>query len=98
MIARWPYPIGTASGVDHAGPTDPPGPPGDRRPTIPAAVIADRALAWHRGHMGSACDCTDEGRYPCDECRREVLELEALLDTVVRDTIRVVMAALERIR
>ena len=89
----------TAIGPDAApaGPTDPRDPPAAPRP--PRAVVTilhDRALAWHAAHMGKACECTEAGRYPCAACRREVLELVALLDCAVRDTIRVVTTALER--
>ena len=89
---------GTSSGADRAGLPDLPDPVDGRRPTIPPALLMDRAMQWHRLHLGRACECNEGGRghYPCGACRREVLELVTLLDQTVRDTIRVVMSALER--
>lgn len=60
-------------------------------------VIYQRAETWHAQHTGRGCDCREAGYYPCSACRAEILELVALLDSVVRDTIRVVTLALDRL-
>ena len=81
-----------------AGPAAPPALSGAPRPSIPVEVIAERAQSWHLARLGKACECTEAGRYPCPDCRQEICDLIELLDGVVRDTIRVVTIALERLR
>jgi hypothetical protein len=66
-----------------------------RAPIVPA--IAVRAYEWHSGRLGKLCACWGRD-YPCADCQHEIVDLTALLDSVVRDTIRVVTVALERLR
>jgi hypothetical protein len=89
-----------APGPAPAGSTGAPAPStASGSPIVPAAgVIEARAYLWHSGHLGRACECWDRGTYPCPDCRQEILDLTELLDGVVRDTIRVVTVALERLR
>ena len=88
--------VGITSGAAPAGSADRPDSSMAPHPTIPVAVIAERAQSWHAARLGHACECYDAGTYPCADCRHEILDLTELLDGVVRDTIRVVTTALER--
>lgn len=90
-----------APGATPAGSTGSPDPSTATRPPIlssAAPVLEARAYAFHSERIGKACECYDQGAYPCVDCRQEILDLTLLLDSVVRDTIRVVTIALERLR
>jgi hypothetical protein len=73
-----------------------PDPPAAPRSPIPGARLLMRAQTWHAGQVGPACECWPE-RYPCPTCARQIGALAGLLDGVVRDTIRAITVAMDRL-